>query len=148
MSNRRINKLSHIEISKQSALLERSLERAAESIGDITQPVIERFYKRYPQVRAIFEHWGLGRRAQLEADMVETALYCVMEWIERPSEVSILLGTSVPHHRDTLQVKPEWYGGLLGTVLEVIVETIPHDETAELAVMEEIRAGLNSALTN
>ena len=45
-------------------LIERSLERAAETVGDITAPLMARFYAAHPAAEASFEHHGLGKHAE------------------------------------------------------------------------------------
>ena len=37
--------------------------------------------------------------------MVEQRPYCLMTWFECPGEVTGLLMTSVPHHKQTLEVR-------------------------------------------
>lgn len=128
------------------ALLEAVLTRAAEDIGDLTRPAMERFYKEHPEAEAAFERLGYGQRARLEAEMVDTALYCLMTWLEREAEISFLLYDSVPHHDQTLKVSPEWYRGLLGSVIDIVVSAIPADAADEIALMEEIRHGLFAAI--
>jgi hypothetical protein len=127
-------------------LMDASLERAAEAVGDITGPVMARFYEAFPPARASFEHHGWGQREKLEAVMVENALYVAMTWLDRPSEVRILLGGSVPRHQDTLAVAPDWYRGLVDAAIDVIVESIPPHELAELEVWKTIRRGLGDEI--
>lgn len=134
-------------------LLDRTLERAAALVGDITPPAIGRFYDQFPEARATFEALSPGRRAVLEAEMVDRTLYCLMTWRESPGEIEIMFFGSVPHHAQTLQVPPAWYAGLLRAVADVIGETIPIDARDEevawsrqrdelLAVVEESANGI------
>ncbi len=126
----------------KAALLEVVLTRAAEEVGDLTAPTMTLFYQRHPDALASFEHHGYGQREQLEASMVENGLYCMMTWLERPAEVSFMLYSSVPHHRDALQVHAEWYRSLLDSLIDVVAETVPAGASKEAALMEEIRTGL------
>jgi hypothetical protein len=123
-------------------LIERSLERAAETVGDITAPLMARFYAAHPAAEASFEHHGLGKRALLEAEMVGNVLYCLMTWFERPEEIRIILYDSIPHHQETLKVEPGWYEGMLWAGIDLIEDTLPEDADDERAVWEEMRAGL------
>ncbi len=127
-------------------LLDASLERAAEMLGDITAPTMTRFYVAYPEAREAFEHHGLGKRQALEAEMVDRALYWAMNWLERPNEISIQLVSSVPHHQETLQIALPWYRGLLEAVIDVIIGTIPEDKPAELALWRKIRGELGQLI--
>lgn len=125
----------------QLALVERSLERAGDALGDITAPLMARFYAAHPAAQASFEHHGLGKRDLLEAEMVGNVLYCLMTWFERPEEIRIILYDSVPHHQETLKVQPDWYEDMLYAGIDLIETTLPanaHDERAAWAAM---RAG-------
>ncbi|HPU15403.1 MAG TPA: hypothetical protein PK808_04910, partial [Polymorphobacter sp.] len=89
-------------VATKSEILESILLRAADVVGDITAPVMARFYRDHADARACFDRLGNDDAAKLEAEMVETVLYCVMTWIERPSEIEIILNNTVPHHAETL----------------------------------------------
>jgi hypothetical protein len=134
------------DVQPKLLLLESSLERAAEVLGDITEPAMSRFYEGYPEAKASFEHHGLGKTEKLEATMVENALFWAMNWLERPTEIIIQVGGSVPHHQDTLKVTLAWYRGLVESVIDVIADTIPADRGEELAVWRQIRGELGGAI--
>jgi len=125
-------------------LVEGILLRAAEQLGDVTQLAMEHYYHQYPDAKASFEHHGLGNCAKLEGEMVENALYCLMYWFETPYEIEILLGESVLHHSDTLDVSPHWYSELIDSTAAVIGATIPAENNEEVAVWEELRADLRA----
>ena len=129
------------------ALIERSLERAGEAIGDITAPLMARFYAAHPAAQASFELHGLGKRALLEAEMVGNVLYCLMTWFERPEEIRIILYDSVPHHQETLKVDASWYEGMLWAGIDLIEETLPEDAADERAAWEAMRAGFAETIT-
>ena len=115
------NRLRQImNTAEKSALIEEILMRAAEQVGDITAPAMDAYYRRYPEVKAAFEAHGLGKRTQLEGQMIENALHCLMHWFESPGEIEILLIGSVLHHNDTLHVSTDWYGDLIETTAEII----------------------------
>jgi hypothetical protein len=134
-------------VDDRSTLLEIGLERAAEVVGDITGPVIARFYQACPDAREAFERHAYGRREKLEALMVDNALYWVMNWFERRDEIAIQVGSSVPHHEVTLKVAAEMYRALVEAVVGVIAETIPADRTAELALWSRVRAELGEMIS-
>ena len=133
--------------AEKMALLDRGLTRAAEVVGDITPVVMARYYARFPEAAASFEHYGMGRTAALEAEMVDNSLYCLMYCIERPMEIQILLENSVPHHHFTLTVPIGWYQGLLDTAIDVIAATVPADAADEQGLWEEIRGQLGAIFT-
>lgn len=122
----------------KNALIEQTLHRAAEQIGDITAPVMARYYERHPRARAAFDTHGRGNRPQLEGEMVERALYYLMYWFESPGEIEIALSGSVIHHNDTLLIPPQWYGDLIKATADAIVATIPPGNETELAAWEEL----------
>jgi len=114
-----------MDLATRQALLEGGLERAAEALGDVTEPVMAVFYERFPEAQAAFDRLSLGNRAQLEGEMVAQAVYCLMTWFEYPGEVQGVLMTSVPHHKQTLEVRPEWYEGLLSSTCAVLSADAP-----------------------
>lgn len=128
------------------AHLERALEIVADAVGDIVPPVMALFYSRFPDALASFEHHGLGKREKLEREMVDNALYCLMTWPVRKSEVQILIYGSIPHHKDTLSVSEHWYQGLIAAVVDVVSGALPEGADAEHAALSGIKAGLDGAI--
>lgn len=130
----------------RSSLLDASLERAAEALGDITGPVMARFYATYPEAQEAFEHHGGGGPGKLEAEMVENALYWAITWLDRAAEIQVHLGGSVPHHAERLNVPAPWYRGLVEAVADVIAATVPSDRPEEREIWRKIRDGLAEAI--
>jgi hypothetical protein len=133
--------------AEKLALLEASLTRAAEVLGDVTPHVMNLYYARHPGAAASFEHHGLGKTAALEGEMIENCLYCLMYCLERPTEIEILLENSVPHHHFTLEVPLDWYQGLVDAAIDVMAGTVPADATAEQHVWAQIRERLGAIFT-
>jgi len=131
-----------MDLAAKKQALETSLERAAELLGDITPHVYEVYYRRCPQAKADFEYHFPGEGHPLEGQMVEQALYCLMEWYESPGEVEIILLSTVPHHIETLHIEPNHFSELIIAVCETIVSTIPPENTEELGVWAELRVEL------
>ncbi len=127
-------------------LVEATLTRAAELLGDITPRTIEELYRRFPEMEASFEHHGLGKKTQLEADMVKNSLYCLMDWNADPSGVEVVLANSVPHHHYTLNVPPAWYAGLLQVTADVIGDPIPDEASEERRAWETLTEQLRNVL--
>ncbi len=122
-------------------LLEAGLTRAAETLGDVTVPVISAFYARYPDAQASFRHHSPANPASLEAEMVGNVLYYAMNWFENAVEARIAFDSSVPHHRVALGVPPDWYRGLIEAFFEV-VEPAAALKPEEQPVWAELREGL------
>lgn len=137
-----------MDIDTKATLLETSLERAADRLGDITDPVMERYYAVHPGARESFREHGLGNTVKLEAEMVESVLYCLMSWLDRPEEVRILLDTTVPHHEETLHVDNNWFTGLIDAAVHVICETIPDTQQDEQELWKEIHQGVNTLIAD
>lgn len=137
-----------MNITKKTALIEEILTRAAEQVGDITPAAMEAYYRRHPEVKAIFDKHSLGHTAQVEGQMIENSIHCLMNWVERPTDIQILLNDSVIHHHDVLEVSPDWYSDLIEATADVIAQTIPAENSTELSVWNEVRADLRGVIDN
>lgn len=135
-----------MDVTSKMNLLENTLERAAAQLGDITEPVIARYYQEHPAAEKSFREHGLGNTRKLEAEMVESVVYCIMNWLERPQEIRIMFGSTVPHHEDTLRVSSDWFTGLVNAAAYVIGDTIPSAKHDERLVLQEIHAGLTNVV--
>jgi len=124
----------------RSTLAERSFERLAEQQGDITQGVIDNYYRDNPGTRESFDFHGLGNRPDLEGRMVAETVFMLMQWAVDPAGTKISQGTTICHHQDTLHVGPHWYIGLIDAVLAALWTSIPQDAQDERDMWVEIRA--------
>ncbi|QYJ06512.1 hypothetical protein [Qipengyuania flava] len=123
----------------RSALAQQSLERLAEVGGDITQPVLEAYYREHPGARESFVHHGLGETAKLEGRMVAECLYLLLTWVEDPAAARIDHGSAIVHHNDTMHIPPHWYLGMVDAALEVLLATLPADAEAERELWLDVR---------
>lgn len=133
-----------MDLDAKKALLDVSLERAAEQLGDITPHVMEAYYRRHPEARRRFEDLASGERGALEQQMVDQALYCLMVWVESPLQIEIILNTTVPHHMQTLDIPSHLFSELIAATCATIVSTIPPQKTGELALWNELHAGIKA----
>lgn len=131
-----------MDLAEKKAALYTSLERAAETLGDVTPHVMTAYYARHPGARETFEYHKCPHTEQLEGEMVEQVIYCLMEWFDSPYEVEIILVNTVPHHIDTLHVRPGYFSDLIEATCDTLVATIPADQAAELAVWTELRGAM------
>lgn len=131
--------------TKKAALLERILARAADS-GDPTKPVLERFFAAYPEARTPFIRFEEDQASQLQAAMVEQAIYCVMTWYESPREVQIFLQSTVPHHLETLHVPPDLFEGLLAVTIDVIADSVPTESSNEHELLRDLLGDLTKTV--
>lgn len=128
------------------AHIESILTRAADRIGDITAPAMQAFYRMHPEAEASFETLSRGWRAQLEGQMIENTLYCLMRWFEAEGEITIMLLESIPHHDETLHVPVDWYEDFIDVTAEIVATTIPRDNAEELRVWNEVRNDLRQVI--
>lgn len=123
----------------EQALVEKTLERSANQLGDITRPVFDLFYARWPNARAQFKLHDQNKPERLEGEMVEQAVYCLMRWYERPGEIEIILVTTIPHHIESLGISAEDFTNLFEAVFDTIGGTIPSTALDEMALWQNLR---------
>lgn len=133
-----------MQTKQKNELLEASLDRAATILGDVTEPVMAKYYASHPGAKISFQEHGLGNSVKLEAEMVESVIYCLMNWYDRPEEIQIMFGSTVPHHKHALNVSNEWFAGLIDAAITIISDTVPETSTDELAVWAEMRTGFKT----
>ncbi|HMO69199.1 MAG TPA: hypothetical protein PKD92_13965 [Novosphingobium sp.] len=129
-----------MELDNRRALLQCSLQRASEVLGDITPHVYAAYYARFPEARASFEQLHPGSVARLEGERVSQSLYCLMEWFDSPGEIEIVLLGTIPHHIETLGIAPQHFSELLLCTCDTLMATIPAEAGDERAVMAELRS--------
>ena len=125
-------------------LIYRCLEFAAEKIGDLHLPVLEKYHLRLPGAKAELERHGNSE--ELEHSMVEQALYCLMTWFERPAEVQIVLQDTVPHHINTLKVPMRYLEELMNVLIDVVAEALPVTAEAEITTLQKLREEIQLTL--
>lgn len=122
----------------RQALLETILEAAADKLGDITPATLALYYSRYPEARQSFVEHGCGYTQRLELEMVDSALYCLMIWFERPLEVEIIYSDAVPHH-ELLKIPVVFFAGLQEALVDVIDGTLADTDTAAKAFLAQVK---------
>jgi hypothetical protein len=132
--------------AKQS-VLDTILIRAAEQLGDVTEPIMAAYYEQFPEGRKIFTEHGIAGVSKLEAEMVETTLYCMAYWFENKLDVQIILDQTVPHHVDTLRIPLIYFAGLITVAAEVLGETIPNTSPDEKLIWDELIQALDQTTT-
>ena len=122
-------------------VLESILDRAAGELGDVTPAVLAHFYTLHPGSRDLFGHHGGQNRSRMEADMVGSALYCLMTWFDRPAEIEIMFTHTIPHH-EMLDIPVEQFTGLLESTIHVVGDTLPADDSVSATVWRELENSL------
>ena len=125
-------------------LIDRCLEFAAEKIGDLHPPVLQKYYDRLPDVKAEWARHGNSK--DLEHSMVEQALYCMMTWFERRNEVEIVLRDTVPHHLDTLHIPMPYLAELFHVLIDVVKEALPVTAEAEASTLNKLNEEIQQLL--
>lgn len=131
-----------MDVAEKQALIQSSLERAAEKLGDITGPVYALYYSRCPKARERFAELYPQGQDRLEGTMVEQVLYCLMYWFESPGEIEIVLISTIPHHIETLGVPGDMFSELITAVCDTVTATIPPEAEAERGVWRDLHAEL------
>lgn len=129
-----------------AAVLEAILEHAAASLPEFAPSLFEQYYRRFPAARASFADHAMGNVARLETAMADAALYCFMHWLERPQEVRLIMADQMQHHRDTLDIEPAWFIGLLEETVALLRAAMPGDFPACRALCDHIGEGLTEAV--
>ncbi|MGI9295192.1 MAG: hypothetical protein ACR2PS_14530 [Pseudomonadales bacterium] len=125
-------------------LIDRCLEFAAEKLGDLHPPVLEKYHARLPGAKTeLARHDSSG---ELEHSMVEQALYCLMTWFVRPMEVQIVLRETVPHHIQTLEVPLPYLEELINALIDVVGEAVPLTAEVERMTLNKMREELQLTL--
>lgn len=129
----------------RQARLESILATAADELGDITPATLALYYSRYPEARQSFVEHGCGYTQRLELEMVDSALYCLMIWFERPLEVEIIYTDAVPHH-ELLNIPVALFAGLQEALVDVIDSTVAATHTEAKTFLAELKTQLLSVI--
>ena len=133
-----------MEKSTDAELIDRCLAFAADKIGDLHPPVLEKYHDRLPGAKAeLARHDDSG---ELEHSMVEQALYCLMTWFVRPMEVQIVLRETVPHHIPTLMVPLPYLEEPINALIDVVGEAVPLTAEAERMTLNKLQKELQLTL--
>lgn len=123
--------------TEKTAVLEDILTHAADTLGDITPLVLERFFHNHPEAQELFKYHGSTNSGRMAEDMVASATYCLTAWFERPEEIEAMFCHTVPHH-EILNINKSHFSGLLAATMQVIEDTLPDDSAAQKAVWKEL----------
>jgi len=134
-----------MNMSTKQELFESILEQVVETLGDITQPVMTAYYKKFPEARASFAEHGLDNIARLEASMIETVVYTLMTWFERPDEIEITLSSTVPHHMNILNIPMNIFYGLVDSTLDII-ENVISDNEVQITLCKNLRQEITNCI--
>jgi hypothetical protein len=125
-------------------ILNQSLEKAAEELGDINRLVLSRYYEAYPEAEKAFNRLSFENRAtrsRMENSMIDSVLYCFMTWFEHPKEVDLTLQGAALQHTET-KIPLTIVIGLLETTADVILSTIDRDDTDARSIWQELQTNL------
>jgi hypothetical protein len=134
-----------MQSTEKQAVIEAGLDQAFGKLSDITPLVISAYYERYPKAKVVFGEHGYDQVAQLEASMVDSALYFVETWFQQPKEIQETIENAIPQH-ESLNIPVPLILGLLETLLDIIIGSIPSMNTRNLEVWEELRLDLKNQI--
>ena len=134
-----------MQSKEKQAVIEAGLDQAFGKLSDITPLVLSAYYDRYPEAKTVFGEHGYGQVAQLEASMVDSALYFVETWFQQPKEIQEAIEAAIPQH-ESLKIPVPLMLGLLETLLDIIIGSIPPMESKNPEVWEELRLDLKNQI--
>lgn len=105
----------------------RSLEKAADTHGDITPLVYESLFRTHPEAEELFLVKGDAFKTALQDKMVQDAIFSFMEYLEIPEEIEIEFKYTIPQHLD-LGIPVKYFNALLCSVAEVVCDAMPAGE--------------------
>jgi hypothetical protein len=125
-----------VALAEKQAILDSYLENVAAVVGDITPLVVAQLYNDYPVAEDLLEQHVHNNKTELEAAMIESALYCVMNWLDRPLEVQITLSDAVRFH-ESIHIPPETLSRLCWSLLKVL-EQVDEDNNNGIFLLQQI----------
>jgi hypothetical protein len=132
-----------MQSTEKQAVIEAGLDQASSKLSDITPLVLSTYYDRYPEAKIVFGEHGYDQVAQLEASMVDSALYFIETWFQQPKEIQEAIEAAIPQH-ESLKIPVPLMLGLLETLFDIIIGSIPSIESKNPEVWEELRLDLKT----
>ncbi len=126
-------------------LIEEALGLAAENLGDITKPVMENYYAKYPQVRATFTELSLNKAKEMEGEMVTQTIYSLMAIIQNPIVTKIMLQEAIVNHL-YLKISLEHFNGLIDSTTDVIIGVLDNGLSDNIAALNHVRHRLKDVV--
>lgn len=127
-------------------LIEEAFGVAAEELGDITRPVMENYYAKYPQVRATFAELSLGKAREMEGEMVTQTVYSLMAIVQEPIITKIMLREAIVNHL-YLKISLEDFNGLIDSTVDVIVSVLDGDLSDNISALNRVRNSLKAVVS-
>ena len=125
---------------KKAALIDEIFSLAAEELGDITTPVITRAYQLCPEGHKAFQTHALTNNLfDLEANMVEQTLYCILDWTRNREASKVAVFSTLPHHIETLEVSLEMFLSPFEALFDVIERVILPSDTLQQTAWQTLR---------
>ncbi|MDD2743145.1 MAG: hypothetical protein PHV02_12785 [Rhodocyclaceae bacterium] len=126
-------------------LIEEALGVAAEQLGDITKPVMDNYYAKYPQVRATFTELSLNKAKEMEGEMVTQTIYSLMAIIQNPIVTKIMLQEAIVNHL-YLKISLEDFNGLIDSTTDVIVGVLDSEFSDNISALNRVRNRLKAVV--
>jgi len=110
-----------------AALIEDTLERAAELGGDLTVRVYERLFALHPEMQPLFVRDTNG---SVRGEMLARVFEMMLDFIDRRAYAAQMIQCEVVTH-DGYGVPPEVFGVFFGVVADTLREVLGAEWTAE-----------------
>jgi len=110
-----------------ASLIERTLERAAELGGDLTDLVYARLFARHPDMQALFVRDTNG---SVRGEMLARVFEMMLDFIDRRAYAAQMIQCEVVTH-DGYGVPPEVFGVFFTVVADTLREVLGTEWTAE-----------------
>ncbi len=110
-----------------TALIEASLERIAERLGDPTPLVYARLFAEFPQLEPLFVGDKLGT---VRGNMLQTTLECLLDHAGPRAYAHHFVGSERVNHLG-VGVPPEMFDRFYATVIATFRDALGEDWTAE-----------------
>ncbi len=114
-------------------LVTQSLETAAETAGDITPAIYERYFNSCPGSEALMSHIDELVRAKMMVEVYRLVM------LENYRDEEGYLNFEVSNHALAYSVEPHMYGNLLYALMDTVAETLGDDWTPALKEAWETR---------
>src|SRR5690606_13751070 len=124
--------MSLTESEKQ--LVEQSIERVAEKIGDPTPAVYERLFSEQPEMK---QNFILDRDDSAKGHMLAEALDCVFDLLGPRAYAPVLIQSELTNH-DGFGVPPAVFATFFRTVRDTFAEILGSEWSAETEAAWEI----------
>lgn len=128
-----------------AALIESSLEQAAQRCDDLTPLVYERLFRQQPDMEPLF---CMDANGQVRGEMLSQVIRAILDFIGERQYAATLIQSEAMNHAG-YDVPPHVFGTFFGVVADTLREVLGADWTAEIdAAWRELLVELDYYVTH